>query len=64
MNLEVTDDERELLLEILEEKQKRMIQEIDHTDTQRFEDLLKKKLELLEAFKQKLADAKLNLPIA
>ena len=59
MNLELTDAERELLLEILEEKQKRMIQEIDHTDTHRFEDLLKKKLELLETFKRKLADPKI-----
>lgn len=59
MNLELTDAERELLLEILEEKQKRMIQEIDHTDTRSFEDLLKKKLELLETFKRKLGDSKL-----
>jgi hypothetical protein len=58
VNLEVTDAERELLLEILEEKQKRMIQEIDHTDTHKFEDLLKQKLELLESFKRKLAEAK------
>ena len=54
MNVELTDEERALLLEILEEKQNRMIQEIDHTDARKFEDLLKKKLEALEAFKGKL----------
>jgi hypothetical protein len=59
VNIELTDLERELLLEILEEKQKRMIQEIDHTDTRHFEDLLKKKLELLENFKRKLSGSQI-----
>ena len=54
MNVELTDTERTLLLEILEEKQKRMIQEIDHTDARDFEDLLRKQLEVLEDFKRKL----------
>ena len=54
MNVELTDEERALLLELLEEKQNRMIQEIDHTDARKFEDLLKKKLEALESFKRKL----------
>lgn len=54
MNIELTKDERTLLLEILEEKQNRMIQEIDHTDARHFEDMLKKKLEVLEGFKRKL----------
>ena len=54
MNISLTDAERTLLLEILEEKQNRMIQEIDHTDARHFEDMLKKRLEVLEAFKRKL----------
>ena len=54
MNVDLTDAEHSLLLELLEEKQNRMIQEIDHTDARKFEDLLKKKLEALEAFKGKL----------
>lgn len=54
MNIELTDEERALLLEVLEEKQNRMIQEIDHTDARKFEDLLKKRLEALESFKRKL----------
>ena len=54
MNVDLTDAEHSLLLELLEEKQNRMIQEIDHTDARKFEDLLKKKLEALESFKRKL----------
>ena len=54
MNVELTDAELTLLLEILEEKQNRMIQEIDHTDARDFEEMLKKKLEVLEGVKRKL----------
>jgi hypothetical protein len=54
VNVELTDEERAFLLEVLEEKQNRMIQEIDHTDARDFEELLKKKLEALESFKHKL----------
>jgi len=54
VNIELTDEERALLLEVLEEKQNRMIQEIDHTDARKFGDLLKKRLEALESFKRKL----------
>lgn len=54
MNVELTDAEREFLEEVLEEKQDRMIQEIDHTDTIRFEELLRKKLEVLESLKRKI----------
>jgi hypothetical protein len=52
--VELTDAEREFLEEVLEEKQDRMIQEIDHTDTIRFEELLRKKLEVLESLKRKI----------
>lgn len=52
--MELTDGEREFLRELLEEKQTRMIQEIDHTDTRVFEEMLKKKLEVLEGLKRKL----------
>ena len=50
----MTDAERDFLNELLEEKQTRMIQEIDHTDTREFELVLKKKLEVLEKLKEKL----------
>ena len=54
MNLEITEEERELMNEILEEKQKRMIHELNHTDTIEFERMLKKKIEVLEGLMRKL----------
>ena len=54
MNIDLTESERELLAEVLEEKQSRMIQEIDHTDARKFRELLRTKLEVLESLKQKL----------
>lgn len=54
MKMELTDTEREFLRELIEEKHARLIQEIDHTDTRDFEELLKKKLEILEGFKRRL----------
>lgn len=54
MNLELTDIERDFLRELLEEKHARLIQEIDHTDTRDFEQLLRKKLDVLEQVKREL----------
>lgn len=54
MNLEITDDEREFLDELFEEEQKHLIQQIDHTDTRQFEQMLKGKLALLESLKRKI----------
>ena len=54
MTLEITIEEREFLHEMLEEEQKHLIQQIDHTDTRQFEDMLKSKLEVLESLKRKI----------
>ena len=54
MNLEITEEERELLNEIFEEKQKHMIHELNHTDTLNFERMLKKKIEVLEGLMRKV----------
>jgi len=54
MKLELTDLERDFMRELLEEKQARLIQEIDHTDTRNFEELLQNKLAALESLKRKL----------
>ena len=54
MKLEITEEERELLNEIFEEKQKHMIHELNHTDTLNFERMLKKKIEVLEGLMRKL----------
>ena len=55
MNIELTNEERDFLREIFEDKQKHMIQEINHTDTIDYERMLKQKLELLEAMMKRLA---------
>jgi hypothetical protein len=57
MNLEITDEEREFLSELFEEKQRHLIQEINHTDTIDFERLLRMKIELLEALMRKIGQA-------
>jgi len=57
MNVEITDEERDFLSELLEEKQKHMIQEINHTDTIDFERMLKKKLEVLEGLMRKIGQS-------
>jgi len=54
MNLEITIEEREFLHEMLEEEQKHLIRQIDHTDTRQFEDMLKGRLEELENLKRKI----------
>ena len=54
MDLHLDDEEEQFLAELLEEKHKRMIQELDHTDTIAFERMLKKKLEVLEGIKLKV----------
>jgi hypothetical protein len=57
MNVEITNEERDFLSELLEEKQKHMIQEINHTDTIDFERMLKKKLEVLEGLMRKIGQS-------
>jgi hypothetical protein len=52
--MELTNEERDFLREIFEDKQKHMIQEINHTDTIDYERMLKKKLEVLEGMMEKL----------
>ena len=54
MNVELTDQERDFLKELFEEKQKHMIQEINHTDTIDFERMLKQKLDVLEGLMRKV----------
>ena len=57
MKLDITDEERELLAELFEEKQKHLIHEINHTDTSDFRRMLRKKVEVLEGLMRKLGNA-------
>ena len=54
MKLEITDIERELLLELTEEKQKQFIHESGHTDSRDYRALLRRRLEILEGLLAKL----------
>jgi hypothetical protein len=57
MTLEVTEKEREYLLELLEAAHKTLLHELHHSATTRFRDLLRQKLELLEGLKAKMKTA-------
>jgi hypothetical protein len=56
MHLELTGQERDFLLELLDEKQKGLIQEINHTDTNDYEEMLRGKVELLERLKGRIQE--------
>jgi len=46
--IELTQDEREYLLELLEASHRLLIHELHHTDTSKYEEVLREKLELNE----------------
>ena len=54
MQLDISNDERAFLSELLEAKQNSMLHEINHTDTQDYKEILKRQLELLEALKSRI----------
>ena len=57
MNLEISREEHDFLQELLEEKHKGLIHEINHTDTDDFEEMLKSKVDIVEQLKQKLSQS-------
>lgn len=54
MTLDITDRERDFLIEVLDAKRTAMLHELHHTDTLDYKELLKVRLALLEALKQKI----------
>jgi DNA-binding MarR family transcriptional regulator len=54
MTLEITEQERTLLLELIEYEQKRFIHELDHTDRRDYKALVKEKLRTLEQLLDKV----------
>ena len=58
MTFDITDEEREYLLEILEAQREELLHELHHTDTLDFKEMLKRKVELVEAVRSKLAHAR------
>ena len=54
MMLDLTDEERELLVELLETRYKTMLHEIHHTDTYEYKRLLQQKANLIEKLREKM----------
>lgn len=52
--IELTDQEREYLLEVLENAQKEKLHELHHADSSDYKRLLRHRLEILEALAAKL----------
>ena len=54
MTLDVTEQEREFLLELLEAKHTALLHELHHTDTHEYKALLKQRVGVLEGLKSKV----------
>lgn len=57
MKLEITEQERLLLLELLEAKNAAMFHELHHTDLRDYKTYVRQKIELLEGLKSKVERA-------
>ena len=57
MTLDITAEEREYLLEILDARREELLHELHHTDTLDFKEILKRKVGLVETLRSRLADA-------
>jgi hypothetical protein len=57
MDLKISEQERNLLLELIKGAEESAIQGIDHADSRSFKDLLRKRLELLATAKEKLVSS-------
>jgi hypothetical protein len=53
MNVNVSDSERDFLLELLDARHTSMLRELHHTDTNDYKKLLSQKVDLLEKLKDK-----------
>jgi hypothetical protein len=60
MELEITNEERDILFELIQAAHREMIQEIDHTDTRDFRQLLQDRLEVLEHVGAKIGSEKVT----
>jgi hypothetical protein len=54
MTFDITEQERELLLEVLEARHVELLHELHHTDARDFKEMLKRKVEVVEGLKSKL----------
>jgi hypothetical protein len=56
MTLNITDKERDYLLELLETNHRELLREISHTDTLDYKEMLKQRLEILDRIRLKVID--------
>ena len=61
MSLDLSDVERNFLLELLDERHTSMLHELHHTDTYEYRQILREKIDLLEKLRQRLRVAPTNL---
>jgi hypothetical protein len=54
MSFDVTDAEREFLVDLLDARHTSMLHELHHTDTYEYKQFLQEKIDLLEQLRQKL----------
>jgi hypothetical protein len=54
MRLEITEQEKNLLLELIESAEQAAIQGLDHADIRAYKDLLRNRLDLLHLLKDKM----------
>lgn len=57
MTLDITDEERDYLLEVLDSRREQLIHELHHTDTMDFKEMLKRQVETVEGLRSKLTNA-------
>lgn len=57
MTLDITAEEQNYLLEILDARREELLHELHHTDTLDFKEMLRRKIELVEAVRSKLNGA-------
>ena len=57
MTLDITEQERVLLLELLEAKNTAMLHELHHTDARDYRDYVRQRIGLLEGLKSKVGGA-------
>ena len=60
MTLEVTEEEREILLQLLEAEQKQVIQQLDHADSRDYKGILNERLQTLEGLLAKLSSLRIS----
>lgn len=54
MQIEITNEERDVLVELLQTAHREILHEIHHTDTHDYKELLRKKVVVIESLKGKI----------